>query len=178
MCCLSIFPIFAFWMQLDWDHIINRFQKFTFSFIFRLVHTKPILLRFQIFPRWRAFSLKTIHRFHRFRVDGTWKRNKIIAICFISSETKVSSLNLSHEAIEQLLKFSLTLRVASFGNLLHLVGLRNTISVPSWTKRVSLFSRTSGNNTGDWQCAHATQITLPLTFANHWQKSLQIFSPD
>ena len=49
----------------------------------RPVHTKPILLRFQIFPLQKfAFSSKTIHRLHRFRVDGTWKRG--LSLCLWS----------------------------------------------------------------------------------------------
>ena len=44
---LSIFSIFVFWMQVDWywDDMTNRFQWI------RPVHTKPILLHFEIFPR-------------------------------------------------------------------------------------------------------------------------------
>ena len=82
----------------------NRFQKFAFSVNstrpheadtvsifkslrfhrFRPVHTTPcrhccVFKSFHSGDCFRkfAFSSKTIHRFHHFRVDGTWKRNKM-----------------------------------------------------------------------------------------------------
>ena len=39
-----------------------------------------------------------IHRFHRFLVDGTWKRNKIFAF---SNENAVWNLSLNHSAVRR-----------------------------------------------------------------------------
>ena len=50
---------------------------------FRPVHTTPILLRFQIFPLWRAFSKVCVFTENDTSFscgrDGTWKRNKMFA---------------------------------------------------------------------------------------------------
>ena len=68
--CLESFLVFSvghlgfFQMKVDWDWVIPSTR---------------ILLRFQIFPLWGAFSKlafssKTKHHFHRFRVVGRQAR--------------------------------------------------------------------------------------------------------
>ena len=53
--CVGHLWYFQMKVHWDWGHMTNRFQKYAFSII-RPVHTKPIVLCFQISPLWRAIS--------------------------------------------------------------------------------------------------------------------------
>ena len=71
------------------------FKRLRFQWI-QPVHTKPILLRFQIFPFWRAFSKdcvssKTTHRFHRsfVRTSIMWKSSFFLSDLIASVVSKL-----------------------------------------------------------------------------------------